>query len=158
MDLEFFITPGLGDSSYLLRSGNEAVLVDPQRDAWRFLAADTLGVRIRAVLETHVHNDYVSGAHEVRAATGVELVLPAGGGYEFTHRRAGEGDEVRIGDLRLTALATPGPCAADHSRSHLRRRPTTRETAQQSARRASARRRRTGATATGPGRQSCAGP
>jgi glyoxylase-like metal-dependent hydrolase (beta-lactamase superfamily II)/rhodanese-related sulfurtransferase len=115
MDLEVFVTPGLGDTSYLLRSGDEAVLVDPQRDAWRFLtAAGTLGVRIRAVLETHVHNDYVSGAHEVRAATGAELVLPAGGGYEFAHRRAEEGDEVRIGDLRLVAIATPG-----HTPEHL---------------------------------------
>ena len=37
MDLEIFQTPGLGDASYLLASGGEAVLVDPQRDAWRFL-------------------------------------------------------------------------------------------------------------------------
>jgi len=73
MDFEIFNTPGLGDSSYLLRSADEGVLIDPQRDAWRFLAvADRMGVRIRAVLETHVHNDYVSGAHEVRAATGAE--------------------------------------------------------------------------------------
>lgn len=115
MDLEVFVTPGLGDNSYLLRAGDEAVLVDPQRDAWRFLAAaESLGVRIRAVLETHVHNDYVSGAHEVRAATGAELVLPARGRYEFTHRCAEEGEEVRIGDLRLTALATPG-----HTPEHL---------------------------------------
>ena len=115
MDLEVFATPGLGDSSYLLRSGGEAVLIDPQRDAWRFLAAaGSLGVRIGAVLETHVHNDYVSGAHEVRAATGAELVLPAGGRYEFAHRAAEEGDEVTVGDLRLTALATPG-----HTPEHL---------------------------------------
>ncbi len=115
MDLEVFVTPGLGDNSYLLRSGDEAVLVDPQRDAWRFLqAAESLEVRIRAVLETHVHNDYVSGAHEVRAATGAELVLPARGGYEFAHERADEGYELEIGDLRLTAMATPG-----HTPEHL---------------------------------------
>ncbi len=115
MELEVFVTPGLGDNSYLLRCGDEAVLVDPQRDAWRFLAAaDALGVRIRAVLETHVHNDYVSGAHEVRAATGADLVLPARGGYQFEHRRADEGDQVSIGDLQLTALATPG-----HTPEHL---------------------------------------
>jgi len=115
VDLEVFPTPGLGDNSYLLSSGDEAVLVDPQRDAWRFLAvAESRGLRVRAVLETHVHNDYVSGAHEVRAATGAELVLPAGGGYEFQHRRADEGDEVIIGDLRLIALATPG-----HTPEHL---------------------------------------
>ncbi|MFR9778434.1 rhodanese-like domain-containing protein [Micromonospora sp. MS34] len=115
MDFEVFTTPGLGDNSYLLRSGDEAVLVDPQRDAWRFLAAaEKLGVRVRAVLETHVHNDYVSGAHEVRAATGAELVLPARGGYEFPHRPVDEGDEVAVGDLRLVAMATPG-----HTPEHL---------------------------------------
>jgi hydroxyacylglutathione hydrolase len=115
MDYEIFVTPGLGDNSYLLRSGDEAVLIDPQRDAWRFLAAaEKLGVRIRAVLETHVHNDYVSGAHEVRAATGAELVLPGRGGYEFKHRPADEGDEVFVGDVRVVALATPG-----HTPEHL---------------------------------------
>lgn len=115
MDFQVFATPGLGDNSYLLRSGDEAVLVDPQRDAWRFLAAaERLGVRVRAVLETHVHNDYVSGAHEVRAATGAELVLPARGGYGFPHRPVDEGDEITIGDLRLVAMATPG-----HTPEHL---------------------------------------
>jgi hydroxyacylglutathione hydrolase len=115
MDVEVFVTDGLGDSSYLVRSGDEAALVDPQRDAWRFLrAAERTGMRIRAVLETHVHNDYVSGAQEVRAATGAEVVAPAAGGYAFPHRPAAEGDEVRAGDLRLVAMATPG-----HTPEHL---------------------------------------
>lgn len=115
MDLDVFVTPGLGDNSYLVRSGDEAVVVDPQRDAWRFLAAaQRLGVRLRAVLETHVHNDYVSGGPEVRAATGAELVLPARGGYQLPHRPADDGDEVTVGELRLVALATPG-----HTPEHL---------------------------------------
>lgn len=109
MDVEVFVTPGLGDNSFLVVSGDEAALVDPQRDAWRFLAvAEQRHVAVRAVLETHVHNDYVSGAHEVRAATGAELVLPAAGGYAFTHRGAREGEEVRLGDLRIVAMDTPG--------------------------------------------------
>ena len=115
MDFEVFVTPGLGDNSYLVRSGDEAVIVDPQRDAWRFLAAaERLGVNVRAVLETHVHNDYVSGAHEIRAATGATLVLPAQGRYEFTHQGAEDGYELAIGDLRLVAMATPG-----HTPEHL---------------------------------------
>ncbi|HEX6469019.1 MAG TPA: MBL fold metallo-hydrolase [Streptosporangiaceae bacterium] len=109
MDVEVFVTPGLGDNSYLVVSGDEAVVVDPQRDAWRFArAAQARGAVIRAVLETHVHNDYVSGAHELRAATGAHVVAPAGGRYEFPHRPVDEGDEVSLGDLRLTAMATPG--------------------------------------------------
>ncbi|HET7181693.1 MAG TPA: MBL fold metallo-hydrolase [Candidatus Limnocylindrales bacterium] len=115
MDLELFVTPGLGDASYLLASGGEAVLVDPQRDAWRFLdVAQRRGWRIRYVLETHVHNDYVSGAIETRTATGAEIAAPARGGYAFEHRAMDEGDAVEIGGLRLTAWATPG-----HTPEHL---------------------------------------
>jgi len=113
--VEVFVTAGLGDNSYLVSSDGEAAVVDPQRDAWRLVrAAEAGGARIRAVLETHVHNDYVSGAHELRAATGAELVVPAQGAYEFPHRPAADGHEVRIGDLRLVALATPG-----HTPEHL---------------------------------------
>ena len=109
MDVEVFVTPGLGDNSYLLVSGDEAALVDPQRDAWRFLrAAQARGVVVRAVLETHVHNDYVSGAQEIHAATGAQIIAPAKGRYEFPHRPADEGDDVMLGDLRVTAMATPG--------------------------------------------------
>ncbi len=115
MDLELFVTPGLGDASYLLASGGEAVLVDPQRDAWRFLeVAQRRGWRIRHVLETHVHNDYLSGALETRAAIGAEIAAPARGGYEFEHRAVDEGDAIEIGGLRLTAWATPG-----HTPEHL---------------------------------------
>lgn len=115
MELDLFVTQGLGDTSYLLTSGREAVLVDPQRDAWRFMAAaEKRGVRIVRVLETHVHNDYLSGALEVRAATGAEIVAPARGGYAFAHRTADEGDSVELGGYRLTAMATPG-----HTPEHL---------------------------------------
>ncbi len=98
-----------------LASGGEAVLVDPQRDAWRFLeVAAARGWRVRHVLETHVHNDYLSGALETQAATGAQVVAPARGRYEFEHRAVDEGDTVEIGGLRLSAWATPG-----HTPEHL---------------------------------------
>jgi hydroxyacylglutathione hydrolase len=115
MDLEIFQTPGLGDASYLLASGRDAVLIDPQRDTWRFIEVATArGWRIRHVLETHVHNDYLSGALEARAATGADVVAPARGGYEFEHVPVDDGDELEIGGLRLSAWATPG-----HTPEHL---------------------------------------
>jgi glyoxylase-like metal-dependent hydrolase (beta-lactamase superfamily II)/rhodanese-related sulfurtransferase len=115
MDLELFVTAGVGDTSYLVASDGEAALVDPQRDAWRFLrVAEARGWRVVAVLETHVHNDYLSGALETRAATGAEIVAPARGRYEFAHRPADEGEMVRIGGLTFSALATPG-----HTPEHL---------------------------------------
>jgi rhodanese-related sulfurtransferase/glyoxylase-like metal-dependent hydrolase (beta-lactamase superfamily II) len=53
------------------------------------------GWRIRHVLETHVHNDYLSGALETRAATEAEIVAPARGGYEFEHPPRGRGRQHR---------------------------------------------------------------
>jgi len=115
MDLEILATPGLGDTTYLVGSDGEALLVDPQRDAWRFLeVARRREWRITGILETHVHNDYLSGALEARAATGATIVAPARGGYAFEHRGVDEGDIVEVGGLRLTALATPG-----HTPEHL---------------------------------------
>lgn len=115
MDVEAVITEGVGNSSYMLVSEGEAVLVDPQRDAWRFLPLlEAHGARLRAIVETHVHNDYVSGGIEARAATGAELCLPAGGGYEFDHRPLAEGDELPVGAVRLVVWATPG-----HTPEHL---------------------------------------
>ena len=109
MDLEAFVTRGLGDSTYLIGSAGEAVVVDPQRDADRFVeAAEARGWRIVGVLETHVHNDYLSGALEIRARTGATIAAPARGGYAFDHRPVDDGDEVTAGGLRFVARATPG--------------------------------------------------
>lgn len=115
MELEVFVTPGLGDNTYLLASRGEAVLVDPQRDVGRFLdRSRRRGWNLMLVLETHVHNDYVSGAREAQAASGAEIGAPAKGVYQFPHRALKEGDELRIGGLRLVAMETPG-----HTPEHL---------------------------------------
>jgi hydroxyacylglutathione hydrolase len=107
--LDVLTTPGLGDNSYLVSSGTEAAAIDPQRDVARLLdAAEARGVRIRYVVETHVHNDYVSGASELRAAVGAQVVGPARSGYEFPHEPLDDGDELAVGDLTLVGMATPG--------------------------------------------------
>ncbi|MGH2591533.1 MAG: MBL fold metallo-hydrolase, partial [Actinomycetota bacterium] len=109
MDLDLIATPGLGDTSYLLSSGGEAAAIDPQRDVGRLLrAAEANRVRIRYAVETHVHNDYVSGAAELRAATGAEIVGPSRAGYEFGFIPIEDGGELAVGELSLVAVATPG--------------------------------------------------
>jgi hydroxyacylglutathione hydrolase len=114
-EIQVFPTTTLGNNTYLLAVGRDAALVDPQRDAWRFLAAEeSQGLTIRYVLETHVHNDYVSGALEVRAATGAQVVAPAKGAYRFPHRGMAEGDEIDLGGVVLRAMETPG-----HTPEHL---------------------------------------
>lgn len=115
MELELFVTPGLGDNSYLLVSDGEAAIIDPQRDVGRVLsAAEARRAPIRLVLETHVHNDYVSGALEVREATGAEIAGSAAAGYGFVYAGLREGDELELGGIRLRAMETPG-----HTPEHL---------------------------------------
>ncbi|MBP0448777.1 MBL fold metallo-hydrolase [Kitasatospora sp. RG8] len=110
--IEPVTTAALGDTSYLLTSGDEALVVDPQRDCWPLLAScEARGLRIRYVLDTHVHNDYLSGALEVRAATGATVAGPARAGYDFDHLPLAEGDEITLGGLCVQALETPGHTA-----------------------------------------------
>ena len=84
MNITTFVTPGLGDSTYLLEHDGVGILVDPQRDISRFVEAAT-DLDTRFVLETHLHNDYVSGGQSAAHATGAKLVLPASSGAAFDH-------------------------------------------------------------------------
>ncbi len=115
MHVESFLTRGLGDTSYLLALGDESVIVDPQRDVRPVLAAARArDLRVTRVLETHVHNDYVSGALELRAAIGAMIAGPARAGYAFPFEPLAEGDELSLGTLRIVAAETPG-----HTPEHL---------------------------------------
>ena len=115
MELDVLVTEGLGDSSYVLTWGDEAAVIDPQRDVERFVdAARARGATIRHVVETHVHNDYVSGALELRAATSAEIWGPAQAGYRFGYRPVEDGSEIALGNASLLGVATPG-----HTPQHL---------------------------------------
>ena len=109
--------PGLGDRSYLISDGEVGVVVDPQRDPSQYLhEADQLGVDITFVLETHIHNDYVSGGLALARATGATYAIPAGEPVSFPDefRTLGDGDLVTTGQLEITAMATTG-----HTAHHL---------------------------------------
>ncbi|MEZ4502277.1 MAG: MBL fold metallo-hydrolase [Dehalococcoidia bacterium] len=108
MEIRQFVTESLGDASYLVASDGVAAVVDPQRDVRPYLeAAAELGVRIEFVVETHVHNDYVSGGREL-AVLGAEVCVPADAGIEFPHRELADRDEVQVGRARLRAVRAPG--------------------------------------------------
>ncbi|MPY84697.1 MAG: MBL fold metallo-hydrolase [Actinophytocola sp.] len=110
LDVDVIETSSLGDRSYLAHDGEVAVVVDPQRDIDRVIAeAGRLGVRITLVVETHVHNDYVSGGLELARVTGAEYGIAAEDEPPFRHRPLHDGEVVTVSDrLRLRAVATPG--------------------------------------------------
>lgn len=115
IQIETIETSSLGDRSYLASDGEIAVVVDPQRDIDRVLdLVDKRGVRVTHVLETHIHNDYVTGGLELAQRTGAAYVVPADSGAEFDHLPAGDGEKFQAGRMRLRALHTPG-----HTHHHM---------------------------------------
>lgn len=103
-------TPTLGDRSYLVHDGESAFVVDPQRDIDRVLALlDEHRVRLTHVLETHLHNDYVTGGLALASATGASYVVNGAEEVSFERVPVADGDEIRVGRrMVLTVLATPG--------------------------------------------------
>lgn len=113
--IETIETTGLGDRSYLATDGEVAVVVDPQRDIDRLLAlVDRHGVRLTHVLETHIHNDYVTGGLELAERMGAKYVVAADDEVSFDRLAIGDGDVLTTGDMRIRALHTPG-----HTHHHL---------------------------------------
>ena len=99
----------LAHASYMIGSEGEAAVVDPQRDVDEYLAeAEREGLKIRYVIETHLHADFVSGHRELAARTGAEIVFGAKAGATFPHRAVQDGDEIRVGKVILRLLETPG--------------------------------------------------
>jgi glyoxylase-like metal-dependent hydrolase (beta-lactamase superfamily II)/rhodanese-related sulfurtransferase len=99
----------LAHASYLVGSGGEAAVVDPQRDVDQYVAeAEAQGLKIKYVVETHLHADFVSGHRELAARTGAEIVFGREAGARFPHRAVGDGEELSVGRVRLRVLETPG--------------------------------------------------
>jgi hydroxyacylglutathione hydrolase len=101
---------GLGNRYYLAGGKQAAVAVDPPRDFDQVLAAAARrGVRISHVVETHIHNDYVTGGLELARVTGAAYLVPAGARVSFARVPVADGDTVTIDSgLDLRAVATPG--------------------------------------------------
>jgi hydroxyacylglutathione hydrolase len=99
----------LAHASYLIGSEGEAAVVDPRRDVDEYLQeAEARRLRIRYVVETHLHADFVSGHRELAERAGAQVVFGAKAGAAIPHRAVQEGDEIRFGKVVLRFLETPG--------------------------------------------------
>jgi hydroxyacylglutathione hydrolase len=106
-----WLIEGLGHLSAMLadEDAGTAVVVDPRRDVDVYVAAAAeRDLRITHVVETHVHNDYVSGARELASLTGADHLIGGGADLRYEHRPMADGESVRTGSIELTALAAPG--------------------------------------------------
>ncbi|WP_333890397.1 MBL fold metallo-hydrolase [Mycolicibacterium gadium] len=109
MNISIIETSGLGDRSYLVDHGGTAVVIDPQRDIDRVLSlARDRGVTITHVVETHIHNDYVTGGLELAHTVGAEYVVPAGDDVAYDRRAVRDGDVIDAEPIQLQVMHTPG--------------------------------------------------
>jgi hydroxyacylglutathione hydrolase len=109
MDFKQFYLGCLSHASYYLGSAGEAAVIDPQRDVDQYIAeADSRGQKIKYVIETHSHADFVSGHLELASRTGAEIVYGQRAETKFPCRKVTDGDELDVGHVRLRFLETPG--------------------------------------------------
>jgi hydroxyacylglutathione hydrolase len=116
VDLISLVDEGLGNSAYLVDLGDgRGLVVDVSRDLRGVhAAASKRGLTVGFAADTHLHADFLSGAHQLGATSGAQVLASAAGDREFTHTGLHDGDEVDLGGLRLRALLTPG-----HTHEHL---------------------------------------
>lgn len=108
-------TPTLGDRSYLVHDGMAALIIDPQRDIDRvndLLSLENL--KLVAVAETHIHNDYVSGGRELSRQHGAEYLINENDPVSFQFQPVKDQQIIDFGTFSLKVVKTPG-----HTYTHL---------------------------------------
>jgi len=110
------VDEGLGNSAYLADLGDgRALAIDVPRDLRAVrAAAGRHGLAVPFAADTHLHADFLSGARQLAAEDGAQILASAAGGRAFGHRGLADGDEVDLGGLTLRAWTTPG-----HTAEHL---------------------------------------
>ena len=99
----------LAHASYLIGSDGEAAVVDPQRDVDEYITeAAAQGLKIKYIIETHLHADFVSGHQELAARTGATIVFGSKANVAFAYKAVKDGDELTLGNLVLRFIETPG--------------------------------------------------
>lgn len=109
MFIEQFYNKGLAQASYYIGSDGEAVVIDPMRDVRPYLnLASQRQEKIRYVLETHLHCDFVSGHLELAMATNAGIFFGPGTLTGYLSQQLKDGEELAVGRIKLKLYHTPG--------------------------------------------------
>lgn len=109
MYIEQLYTNCLAEAAYYIESEGEAIIIDPIRETAPYIEkAEAHGVKIKYVFETHFHADFVSGHIDLANATGATIVYGPGAETGYKVHNAKDGEEFRIGKIRMKVLHTPG--------------------------------------------------
>jgi len=109
MKFKQFYLGCLAHASYYIGSETEAAIIDPQRDVQQYLdEAEANNQKIKYIIETHSHADFVSGHIELAEKTGAEIIYGQRANTEFPTHKVKDGDELTLGKIKLKFLETPG--------------------------------------------------
>ena len=109
MIVEQIYTGCLAQGAYYIESNGEAVVIDPLREVEPYIKkAERNGAKIKYVLETHFHADFVSGHLDLSKKTGASIVYGPNAAPKFDAHIAQDGEELKVGNVILKVLHTPG--------------------------------------------------
>ncbi len=109
MFIKQLYTNCLAEAAYYIESNGEAAIVDPIREIEPYIAlAKSRGAKIKYVFETHFHADFVSGHIDLAKQTGATIVFGPLAETAYDVHHAVDGEELKIGDLTVRTLHTPG--------------------------------------------------
>ncbi|MDG4716438.1 MBL fold metallo-hydrolase [Winogradskyella marincola] len=109
MKIEQLYTGCLAQGAYYIESEGEVAIIDPLRETQQYIdKTDANNAKIKYVLETHFHADFVSGHVDLAKKTGATIVFGPGAKTEYNIHSATDGEELKLGELTIKVLHTPG--------------------------------------------------
>ncbi len=109
MKVEQIYTGCLAEAAYYIESNGEVAIIDPLRDPQPYIdLANENGAKIKYVLETHFHADFVSGHLDLAKKTGATIVFGPTAVPNFDAHIASDGEILKLGDVQIKVLHTPG--------------------------------------------------
>ena len=109
MKIEQIYTGCLAQGAYYIESNGEVAIIDPLRETQPYIdRAEKANAKIKYILETHFHADFVSGHVDLARKTGATIVFGPGAITEYDIHTASDGEVLELGDIKLKVLHTPG--------------------------------------------------
>ncbi|MFK7831807.1 MAG: rhodanese-like domain-containing protein [Winogradskyella sp.] len=109
MKIEQLYTGCLAQGAYYIESEGEVAIIDPLREIQQYIdKAKANNSKIKYILETHFHADFVSGHVDLAKKTGATIVFGPGATTEYDIHSAKDGEELKIGNVTIKVLHTPG--------------------------------------------------
>ncbi|MFT5778712.1 MAG: hydroxyacylglutathione hydrolase [Crocinitomicaceae bacterium] len=109
MKVEQIYTGCLAQGAYYIESNGEVAIIDPLREVQSYIdMAEERGAKIKYILETHFHADFVSGHVTLSERTGAKIIYGPNASTEFESEIAQDNQEYKLGNVTIRVLHTPG--------------------------------------------------